>query len=57
MMDMVYGQGVRDGVRLMEQKMLYACENGKPIEINGRAFFVKSDKENLQELFKIIENL
>ena len=39
----------------MEQKILKACEEGKPIEIDGRVYFVKSDIQNLREIFAKME--
>ena len=45
-----YQEGVCQGVRLMKQRMLLACENGNPIEIDNRAFFVKSDIDNLRDI-------
>ena len=35
----------------MQERMLLACENGNPIEIDNRAFFVKSDIDNLRDVF------
>ena len=46
-----YQEGVCQGVRLMKQRMLLACENGNPIEIDNRAIFVKSDIDNLRDVF------
>ena len=31
--------------------MLLACENGTPIEIDGKAYFIKSDIQNLRDIF------
>ena len=45
-----YQEGVCQGVKLMKQRMLLACENGNPIEIDNRAFFVKSDIDNLRDI-------
>ena len=45
-----YQEGVGQGVKLMKQRMLLACENGNPIEIDNRAFFVKSDIDNLRDI-------
>lgn len=50
-----YQEGVCQGVRLMKQRMLLACENGNPIEIDNRAFFVKSDIDNLRDVFADLE--
>ena len=46
-----YQEGVCQGVKLMKQRMLLACENRNPIEIDNRAFFVKSDIDNLRDVF------
>ena len=44
------------GVKLMQQKMLSACENGTPIELlDGRAYFIKSDMQNLHDIFSDLE--
>lgn len=50
-----FEQGVVVGIKLMEQKILKACEEGKPIEIDGKAYFVKSDIQNLREIFAKME--
>lgn len=50
-----YQEGVCAGVKLMKQRMLLAYENGNPIEIEGRAFFVQSDLQHLRELFDMLE--
>ena len=35
--------------------MLLANENGTPLEIAGRVWFVKSDMENLRDIFADLE--
>ena len=50
-----FEQGVVTGIKLMEQKILKACEEGKPVEIEGKAYFVKSDIQNLREIFAKME--
>lgn len=50
-----YEEGVLDGVKLMENRMLIACENGAPINIEGRAFFIRSDIQNLRDIFDDLE--
>lgn len=50
-----YEEGVLDGVKLMENRMLIACENGTPINIEGRAFFIRSDIQNLRDIFDDLE--
>lgn len=50
-----FEHGIVTGIKLMEQKILKACEEGKPIEIDGRVYFVKSDIQNLREIFDKME--
>lgn len=50
-----FQEGVRQGVKLMQQKMLAACENGTPINIEERAYFVRSDLQNLRDIFDGLE--
>lgn len=50
-----YQQGFQDGVKLMEQRMLLACDNGNPIEINGEAYFVQDSISNLRSIFDHLE--
>lgn len=50
-----YHKGIVYGVKLMKQRMLLACENGIPINIEERAFFVKSDMDNLRDIFDDLE--
>lgn len=50
-----FEQGIVTGIKLMEQKILMACEEGKPVEIDGKAYFVKSDIQNLREIFAKME--
>lgn len=48
-------RGMEIGIKIMQQRMLLACENGTPINIEGRAFFIKSDIQNLRYLFSDLE--
>ncbi len=51
-----FQEGVMQGVKLMHQRMLAACENGTPIELSdGRAYFVRSDLQNLRDIFDDLE--
>lgn len=50
-----YRKGFAQGMKLMEQRMLLANENGTPLEIAGRVWFVKSDMENLRDIFADLE--
>ena len=53
--DDAFKQGIVTGIKLIEQKILKACEEGKPVEIDGRAYFVKTDIQNLREIFAKME--
>lgn len=39
----------------MKQKMLSVCDSDKPIEINGKVYFVQSSLKHLNKLFDDIE--
>ena len=47
--------GFNEGIKYMKEKMLSVCDTDKPIEIDGKAYFVQSDKEHLHKLFNDIE--
>ena len=52
-----YQEGVVHGVQLMKERMLLACQNGTPIELNdGRGYFVQNDIEHLRQVIKSLEN-
>ena len=53
--EQAYKKGFAEGARLMERRMLLAAENGTPINIEGRAYFVQDDMEHLKEIFAEIE--
>lgn len=44
-----YKRGFMDGVKLMEQRIIMAAESGKAIDINGRAYFTRSDLQDFAE--------
>lgn len=48
-------EGTQMGIRLMEERLLLACENGNPVGIRGRAYFVKSDIQNLRDIMDDME--
>lgn len=49
-------RGILIGIKLMQQRMILACENGTPIELpDGRAYFIKSDIQNLHDVFSDLE--
>lgn len=55
LLEQAENKGINKGIALMKEKMLLACENGAPIEINGRAYWVRGDIENLRDIFKDLE--
>lgn len=48
-------KGILLGIKLMEERMLLACESGSPIAIKERAYFVKSDLQHLREIMDQVE--
>ena len=56
MMEEQYNKGIAVGMELMMEKLRMAAENGTPIEIDGRAWYLKSDIENLRDIFEDMEN-
>lgn len=50
-----YRKGFAQGIKLMEQRILLANENGTPLEISGRVWFIKNDMENLSDIFADLE--
>lgn len=55
MLDHAERRGIEQGIALMQERMLLACENGNPISINGKACFIKSDLQNLHDIFADLE--
>ena len=56
MMEKQYNRGITVGMELMMEKLRIAADNGTPIEIDGRAWYLKSDIENLRDIFEDMEN-
>ncbi len=50
-----YRKGFAQCMKLMEQRILLANENGTPLEIAGRVWFIKNDMENLRDIFADLE--
>ncbi|WP_313184749.1 hypothetical protein [Lacrimispora sp.] len=55
LLDSQYQKGINHGIELMKQKILHAYKNGNPISIEGRVYFIKSDIENLRNIFADLE--
>ncbi len=56
MMEDQYNRGITVGMELMMEKLRMAADNGTPIEIDGRVWYLKSDIENLRDIFEDMEN-
>ena len=54
-LDQAQKSGIEIGVRLMQEKMLLACENGTPIEIDGKAYWIQNDMEHLRQVMDSIK--
>lgn len=54
-LDQAQKSGIEIGVRLMQEKMLLACENGTPIEIDGKAYWIQNDMEHLRQVMNSIK--
>lgn len=48
-------RGIEAGIRLMQEKMLLACEKGTPIEIDGKAYWIQSDLEHLRQVMDLLD--
>lgn len=48
-------RGIEQGIRLIQNRMLLACENGTPINIEGKAYFICSDLQNLRNIISDLE--
>ena len=56
MLDHAERRGIEQGIRLMQERMLLACENGTPIELpDGKAYFIKDAISNLRDIFDDLE--
>lgn len=54
-LNQVEHRGFEKGVEYMEQRILEACENGTPLGIGGKAFFVRDEISNLRDIFDDLE--
>lgn len=55
LLDSEFQRGRDYGINLMVQKLLHAYENGNPVVLENRVFFIKSDIENLRDIFADLE--
>ena len=51
-----YKEGFALGMQLIKERIKLAAENGTPLDIDGRAYFIKSDIQNLRDIFEDMEN-
>lgn len=56
MLQATYQRGTSQGIKQMEKRLLHACKEGNPLDIRGRAFFVKSDVDHLRDIFADLES-
>lgn len=55
MLDQAERRGIEKGIKIVKNRMLLACENGTPIEINGEAYFIQDAISNLRGIFSDLE--
>ena len=55
LLDHAERRGIEQGIRLMKEKMLLACEKGTPIEIDGRAYWIQNDLEHLRQVMDLLD--
>lgn len=51
-----YKEGFMLGMQLIKERIKLAAEDGTPLDIDGRAYFIKSDIQNLRDIFEDMEN-
>lgn len=56
MLQAEYQKGIKYGMEKMQQKIRKAYENGTPLEVDGRAVFLKSDIQNLRDIMEDLES-
>lgn len=52
-----YKEGFALGMQLIKERIKLAAENGTPLDIDGRAYFIKSDIQNLRDIFEDMEKM
>lgn len=55
LLEQAENRGILIGIKLMQQRMLLACENGTPIELEGKGYWVQSDVEHLRAVMNSIK--
>lgn len=48
-------KGLEQGIRLLKERMLLACENGTPIEIDGKVYWIQNDMKHLRQVMDSIK--
>lgn len=51
-----YREGFKLGMQLIKERIKLAAEDGTPLDIDGRAYFIKSDIQNLRDIIEDMEN-
>ena len=56
MLERAERKGIELGIRLMQEKMLLACEKGTPIELpDGKAYWIQSDLAHLRQVMDLLD--
>lgn len=48
-------RGFEKGVRYVKNRIVSACDNGTPLEVDGVAYFIKDAISNLRDIFDDLE--
>ncbi len=49
-MQQTFNTGVQLGISIHERKIVYASEHNKPIEIDGKVYWIESDIQHLRKI-------
>lgn len=56
MLEQAEENGIEQGIKLMQLRMLLACEAQKPIELSdGRLYWIQNDVEHLRQVMDSIK--
>ncbi len=54
-MQQTFNTGVQLGISIHERKIVYASEHNKPIEIDGKVYWIESDIQHLRKIMDRVE--
>lgn len=49
-MQQTFNAGVQLGISMLERKIVYASEHNKPLEIDGKVYWIESDIQHLRKI-------